>query len=110
MVCDKLLEDVKNLVTFFEDSKFEKSIREVDKNNENTLGALTLRLNAIYENEQKRKREEFLKNLQINKQIIKRLYRNKSSMGRNDERNEYLRKKIKFSTSTVRNYSNISIK
>ena len=94
----------------FEDSKFEKSIREVDKNNENTLGALTLRLNAIYENEQKRKREEFLKNLQINKQIIKRLYRNKSSMGRNDERNEYLRKKIKFSTSTVRNYSNISIK
>ena len=94
----------------FEDSKYEKNLREVDKNNESTLDDLTSKLNFIYEDEQKRKREEFFKNIQINKQIIKRLYRNKSSIGRNEERNKHLKEKIKFSSSSVRNLSNINIK
>ena len=92
-----------------EDSKYERSLREVDKNNESTLDDLNLKLNAIYENEQKREREEFLKNIQISKQIIKRLYRNKSSIGRNNERNNRFNKKIKFSSS-VQNRSNYNIK
>ena len=92
-----------------DDSKYEKSLREVDKNNESTLDDLNLRLNAIYENEQKRKREEFLKNIQISKQIIKRLYRNKSSFGRNNDRNDRLDKKKVFSSS-VTFLSNLNIK
>ena len=92
-----------------DDSKYEKSLREVDKNNESTLDDLNLRLNAIYENEQKRKREEFLKNIQISKQIIKRLYRNKSSFGRNNDRNDRLCKKKVFSSS-VTFLSNLNIK
>ena len=92
-----------------EDSRYERSLREVDKNNESTLDDLNLKLNAIYENEQKREREEFLKNIQISKQIIKRLYRNKSSIGRNNERNNRFNKKIKFSSS-VQNRSNYNIK
>ena len=92
-----------------ETSKYEKSLREIDKNNESTLDELTLKLNAIYENEQKRKRETIIKNMQINNQIIKRLYRNKSSFGRNEERNEVDNKHLKFSTS-VKNMSDLSMK
>ena len=92
-----------------DDSKYEKSLREVDKNNESTLDDLNLRPNAIYENEQKRKREEFLKNIQISKQIIRRLYRHKSSFGRNNDRNDRLGKKKVFSSS-VTFLSNLNIK
>ena len=84
-----------------EDYKYEKSLREVDKVNKSTLSDLTLKLNAIYENEQIRKRENMLKNMKINKQLIKRLYRNRSSTGRiiRKKENNTSKRKVKFSLS-----------
>ena len=84
-----------------EDYKYEKSLREVDKVNKSTLSDLTLKLNAIYENEQIRKRENMLKNMKINKQLIKRLYRNRSSTGRiiRKKENNTIKRKVKFSLS-----------
>ena len=97
----------------FESSRFEKSLKEVDKNNESTLDELTLKLNAIYEVEEKRNREKILKNLEISKQIIKRLYRNKSSKGRNEDKNVrnegFFIKKMRFSSS-VTNFPKFNIK
>ena len=83
----------------FEDFNYEKSLKDVDKNNKTTLGDLNLKLNIIYENEQKRRRETILKNMEINKQLIKRLYRNKSSTGRITKKKEHIKKKLKFSFS-----------
>ena len=98
------LEKYKNLLNKKEkeklnDSKYEKSLREVNKNNKSTFEDLTLRLNLIYENEQKRQQDIIIKNKKIQKEIIRRLYKNNSCIGRNDERQEGLLKKIKFSSS-----------
>ena len=95
----KALTNRKEIMEIFEDFNYEKSLKDVDKNNKTTLGDLNLKLNIIYENEQKRRRETILKNMEINKQLIKRLYRNKSSTGRITKKKEPIKKKLKFSFS-----------
>ena len=92
----------------FDETVYEKSIRNVKKVNKTTLENLTLRLNNIYENEQKSKNEQFLKNMKIRKQIIKRLYKNKSSTTRKKKK-KFIFKKFNFSSS-VSNISNAFIK
>lgn len=92
-----------------DDSRYEKSLREADKNNKNTFEGLTLKLNYIYENEQKRQHDIIMRNKQIQKELIKRLYRNNSFVGRNDERQDGLSKKYKFSSSAS-SFSNTFIK
>ena len=92
----------------FDETVYEKSIRNVKKVNKTTLENLTLRLNNIYENEQKSKNEQFLKNMKIRKQIIKRLYKNKSSTTRGQGK-KFIFKKFNFSSS-VSNISNAFIK
>ena len=86
--------------------KGEKKLNDVETQNKHALDGLVLKLNAIYENEQKKKNEENQRNKEISKQIIKRLYRKKSFNERNN--NEYqdkFKKKIKFSFSAT-NISN----
>ena len=90
-----------------EDYNYENVLRNVSKNNENTFDELTSKLNAIYEDEQKRKREEMLRNIQISKNIIKRLYRNNSAIGRNNNDRRF-KKKLKISSS-VSNYSELNL-
>ena len=65
------------------------------------MSDLTLKLNAIYENEQIRKRENMLKNMKISKELIKRLYRNRASTGRIIKKKEpnNSKRKVKFSLS-----------
>ena len=92
-----------------DDSRYEKSLREADYNNKSTFEDLTLRLNYIYENEQKRQHDMILKNKQIQKELIKRLYRNNSFIGRNDDREDGLSKRYKFSSSAS-SFSNTFIK
>ena len=91
-----------------DDSIYEKSLKNVNKINKTALEGLTLKLNNIYENEQKSKNEQLLKNMKIRKQMIKRLYKNKSITSRGDGK-KFIKKKLKFSSS-VRNLSNIILK
>ena len=89
-----------------EEINYEKKLNDVETQNKHALDGLVLKLNAIYENEQKKKNEENQRNKEISKQIIKRLYRKKSFNERNN--NEYqdkFKKKIKFSFSAT-NISN----
>ena len=95
----------------FDDFAYEKSLRNVSKTNKTALENITLKLNTIYENEQRYKNEQILKNMKIRKNIIKRLYKNKSSTNR-IERNEgkkFTPRKLKISSS-VSNISNINAK
>ena len=92
----------------FDETVYEKSLRNIKNVNKTALENLTLKLNTIYENEQKSKNEQFLKNMKIRKQIIKRLYKNKSSTTRGEGK-KFINKKIKFSSS-VTNTSNILFK
>lgn len=92
----------------FDEAAYEKSLRNVSKVNKTALENITLKLNTIYENEQKSKNEQILKNMKIRKNLIKRLYKNKSSTNRK-ERNEgkkFIVRKLKISSS-VSNISNI---
>ena len=95
----------------FDEFAYEKSLRNVSKINKTALENITLKLNTIYENEQKYKNDQILKNMKIRKNIIKRLYKNKSSTNR-IERNEgkkFILRKLKISSS-VSNISNINAK
>ena len=95
----------------FDDFSYEKSLRNVSKTNKTALENITLKLNTIYENEQRYKNDQILKNMKIRKNIIKRLYKNKSSTNR-IERNEGIKftpRKLKISSS-VSNISNINAK
>ena len=91
-----------------DETVYEKSLRNVKKVNKTALENLTLKLNTIYENEQKSKNEQFLKNMKIRKQIIKRLYKNKSSTTRGEGK-RFIHKKLKFSSS-ANNISNMMFK
>ena len=95
----------------FDEFAYEKSLRNVSKTNKTALENITLKLNTIYENEQRYKNDKILKNMKIRKNIIKRLYKNKSSTNR-IERNEgkkFILRKLKISSS-VSNISNINAK
>ena len=95
----------------FDEFAYEKSLRNVSKTNKTALENITLKLNTIYENEQRYKNDQILKNMKIRKKIIKRLYKNKSSTNR-IERNEgkkFILRKLKISSS-VSNITNINAK
>ena len=91
-----------------DETVYEKSLRNVKKVNKTALENLTLKLNTIYENEQKSKNKKKKKNMKIRKQIIKRLYKNKSSTTRGEGK-RFIHKKLKFSSS-ANNISNMMFK
>ena len=57
-----------------------KKFGNINKNNKNILNELNQKLNIIYENELKRKTQVIKRAKEINKQIIKKFYRNKSAL------------------------------
>ena len=87
----------------FEELKYERSIKDVSKNNKSTLDDLNSKLNFIYEKEQKGNNQKILRNMEISKQIIKRLYKNRSNVGKSSEINIRYKKKLKLSSSIANN-------
>ena len=68
---------------FLEDtSKYDKSFGNINNNNKNTLDELNLKLNLIYENEIKRKKEIIENKRKINREI--NFFRNHSKLNRLD--------------------------
>ena len=63
-----------------DNAKYEKKFGNINKNNKNILNELNQKLNIIYENELKRKTQVIKRAKEINKQIIKKFYRNKSAL------------------------------
>ena len=64
---------------------------------------LNSKLNFIYEKEQKGNNQKILRNMEISKQIIKRLYKNRSNVGKSSEINIRYKKKLKLSSSIANN-------
>ena len=60
--------------------KYEKKFENIKNNNKNILNELNMKLQEIYENELKRKKEKMEHIKDVNRQIVKKLYRNKSDL------------------------------
>ena len=65
-----------------DNAKYEKKFENIKNNNKNILNELNMKLQEIYENELKRKKEKMEHIKDVNRQIVKKLYRNKSDLNR----------------------------
>ena len=64
-------------------NKYNKKFGNIKINNENTLKELNKKLNSLYENEDKKKKEIVAHLKEVKKQMYKKFHRNKSAFNRN---------------------------
>ena len=88
-------------------SKFDKKMRNINNSNKKALYELDKKLNEIYEFELKRKNDEIEHKKEINKQIYRKLYRNKSAYERLRFKENFKNRLVNSRSCT--NYNKINI-